>query len=495
MLLEDKIFIKVNPKNYKNLLNYKFNKIGDIIEIDICDLSKNSHINVKCECDICGFQKEIQYKSYLSSISKYNYYACSSKCSIKKSELTNLKKLGVKYPSQDKTVRNKYKNTMFDRYGVDNSLKIEGVNERAIENSKNSIAKYKRRITNLKIFGKDNVSKSDIFFKNTKIGKDKYFIKYLGDNICLFKCDFHDFEISTTNYHNRIKEGIKLCTICNQIGDSKSIKEKELFEFISDNFDGKIIQSYRDNLEIDIYIPEMKIGFEFNGLYWHSNQFKSRNYHLNKTNWFRKRGIRIIHIWEDDWTFKNDIIKSQIKNLLGKSKSIFARKCYIKELTNVTDFLNKNHIQGVDKSNIKLGLFFNEELISLMTFNKFEGRNMMNGNSWNISRFCNKLNINVVGGASKLLSYFEKKYTVSRLISYADKDWSIGNLYLKLGFKNIGENGPDYKYVIDNKRIHKSRYKKSNLGLDHSITESRFMRDKGIYKIYDCGKIKMEKKI
>jgi len=496
MLLEDKINIKVNPKNYKSLVNYTFEKIGDIIEIDICDLSKNSHMNVRCKCDVCGFEKEIQYKSYLASVSKYNYYTCSSKCAILKNELTNLYRLGVKYPAQSKIVNDKYKNTMFNKYGVDNSLKIDGVNKKAVENSKSLDAKHKRINTNLERFGQDNISKSDIFFGNTKVGNDDNFIKYLGNNNCLFRCDLHNFEISTINYHNRINDGVELCTICYPIGDSKSIKEKELFEFINYEFNGVIIQSYRDNLEIDIYLPELKLGFEFNGLYWHSNQFKSKNYHLDKTNYFKDKGIRIIHIWEDDWVFKQDIVKSQIKNLLGRSsEKIFARKCYIKELNNTTCFLNKNHIQGVDRSNIKLGLFFNEELVSVMTFNKFEGRNIMNKNTWNISRFCNKLNTNVIGGASKLLSYFERNYSVSRLISYADKDWSIGDLYYRLGFTNIGGNGPDYKYIIDNKRIHKSRYKKSNLGLDNNlITESTFMKNKGIYKIYDCGKIKMEKK-
>ena len=72
--------------------------------------------------------------------------------------------------------------------------------------------------------------------------------------------------------------------------------------------------SYRDSLEIDVYLPELKIGFEFNGLYWHSEECKDKNYHLNKTNYFKEKGIRIIHIWEDDWDFKRSIIESQIKN-------------------------------------------------------------------------------------------------------------------------------------------------------------------------------------
>ena len=496
MLLEDKVIIKINPKNYKSLSKYNFDKIGDIIEIDIKDLSNKSHKIVKCRCDICGIDKEIQYKSYISSISKYNYYSCSSKCAISKNTSTNLDKIGVKYPAQSKEVREKYRDSMMCKYGVDNSLKIKGVKEKAIINSKTLEAKYKRINTNIKKFGKDNISKSDIFFSNTKIGSDEKFVKYIGNNTCLFICDYnHYFEISTINYHNRNNENIKLCTICNPIGDSQSIKEKELYEFIKSNYIGQIIESYRDGLEIDIYIPDLKLGFEFNGLYWHSEEFKDKNYHLNKTNYFKERGIRIIHIWEDDWIFNRGIIESQVKNLLKCSNDkIFARKCYIKELKCVSHFLNANHILGNDRSNIKIGLFYDKELVSVMTFNKLEGRKKMGNNDWNLSRFCNKLNTNVIGGASKLLNYFVTKYDPRRLISYADKDWSIGQLYYILGFENISETNPDYKYIIYNKRKHKQNFKKSNLKLDELTTESSFMKNNGFYKIWDCGKIKIEKK-
>ena len=497
MLLEDKINIKVNPKNYKNLLKYKFSKIGDIIEIDICDLSKNSHLIVECACDVCGNKKNIQYKSYISSMKKYNYYTCSPKCAVNKNEMTNFLNIGCLYPAQDIAVRDKYKKTMLIKYGVDNSLKLDGVNKKAIENSKSINSKEKRKNTNLIKCGYDNISKSDFFFSKTKIGNDNNFIEYLKDNICSFMCNNkHTFEISTTNYHNRLNAGISLCTICNPIGESKSIKEKELLEYIKSIYSGEIINSYRDILEIDMYLPELKLGFEFNGLYWHSNKFKDKNYHLNKTEYFKEKGIRIIHIWEDDWTLRKDIIKSQINNILSLNiQSIFARKCFIKEVSvkESKSFLNDNHIQGSVSSKYKIGLYYKDELVSLMTFNSSEGRKKMELSGYNLNRFCNKCGINVIGGASKLLSYFVKNYDVKRIVSYADKDWSVGNLYYILGFTNVGGNGPDYKYIVDNKRVHKSRYKKSKLKTE--LTESKQMEKDGFLKIYDCGKLKFEKKI
>ena len=172
--------------------------------------------------------------------------------------------------------------------------------------------------------------------------------------------------------------------------------------------------------------------------------------------------------------------------------NIFARKCIVREITidESSKFLLNNHIQGKVSSVVKLGLYNDSELVSVMMFDHFEGRKTMCDTEWNLNRFCNKLGTNVSGGASKLLSHFIKIYEPTRIISYADRNWSVGGLYYKLGFKNIGGNGPDYKYIINYKRVHKSKYRKSKLNTH--LTESNKMRDSGILKIYDCGKLKFE---
>ena len=310
----------------------------------------------------------------------------------------------------------------------------------------------------------------------------------------MFNCDCgkqHTFEIHSDNFYSRIKYKIPLCTVCHPIGDHKSIKEIELFSYITSVYSGEIIQSYRDGLEIDIYLPELGIGFEFNGLYWHSSKYKHKKYHINKTNHFKDKGIRIIHIWEDDWLYKQDVIKSQINNWLGLNKTkIFARKCSIKsvDITVIKSFLDQNHIQGFVNTKVCIGLYYNDEIVSLMSFDNFEGRKKMELNGWNLSRFCTKLHTNVIGGASKLLSHFISKYKASRIVSYADRDWSNGELYYKLGFSLVSESAPDYKYIINNTRMHKSQYRKSKL--DTKLTESEYMSSLGINRIYDCGKSK-----
>ncbi len=290
---------------------------------------------------------------------------------------------------------------------------------------------------------------------------------------------------------------INLCTICNPIGQSSSLKEKELAEFISNIYDKEIIKSYRDEFEIDIYLPELKLGFEFNGLYWHSEEHKDKNYHLLKTNHFRQRGIKLLHIWEDDWTNKKEIVKSIVRNSIGLSTKIFARKCEIREIQDskeTRDFLTENHLLSHSPSIKKsIGLFYENELLSIMTLDKFEGRKKLPDVEWNLSRFCNRKDHTVIGGASRLLNYFIKKYSPKRIISYADKDWSTGHLYEKLGFNKIYETNPDYKYVVDNIRRHKSGYKKSNLNIGSELTEAEFMKKSHILRIWDCGKIKYEK--
>lgn len=393
---------------------------------------------------------------------------------------TNLEKYGG-HPMKSDISINRLKSTNLDRYGYEFILSIPEKRE-DIKN------------TWLSKYGVDNPMISEEVRKELIISKDINYIKYIGSSYSLFNCiNGHEFTINIDNYHSRLKNNLPLCTVCYPISNSISIKEMELYKLISSVYNGEIIQSYRDGLEIDIYLPDLKIGFEFNGLYWHSEEYKVKSYHLDKTKYFKERGIRIIHIWEDDWDNKFDIIKSQIKNWTGNtSNRIFARKCKVIEIKSSSKFLNENHIQGVDKSSLKIGLFYNDELVSLMTFDRFEGRKKMEDDGWNLSRFCNKLDNSVIGGASKLLKYFINKYNPIRIISYADMDWSGGDLYFKLGFEKVSESLPDYKYLVDGSRIHKSNFKKSKL--KYTGSESEYTKSKGIEKVWDCGKIKFELK-
>ena len=155
---------------------------------------------------------------------------------------------------------------------------------------------------------------------------------------------------------------------------NRSKGENEIKDLIEKEYSGKIYQSYRkEKKEYDLYLPDIKLAIEYNGLYWHSDIYKDKKYHYDKWLYMNKQNVKLITVWEDDWNYKQDIIKSIIKNQIGKNKNrIFARKCEIKNVSYSDNkiFLENNHLQGNCVSSIRLGLFFNEELVSLMTFGK-----------------------------------------------------------------------------------------------------------------------------
>jgi hypothetical protein len=304
-------------------------------------------------------------------------------------------------------------------------------------------------------------------------------------------CHIHGSFYQTPNNH---LQGAG-CPKCNRF----NIKETTIFNFIKENSEYDIIQSDRSILngkEIDIYIPELKLGFEFNGLYWHSEIYKEKNYHIDKTKLCNDQGISLFHIWEDDWLYKQDIVKSMILNKLGRTENkIFARKCQIKEIGDnklVRNFLNENHIQGFVGSKIKIGLFSEGELVSLMTFGNLRkslGQKSQEG-SYELLRFCNKLNTTVVGGASKLFKYFLNNYDIQEVISYSDLSRSNGNMYKQLGFTLQHNSDPNYYYIVDGIRKHRFNFRKDKLlkeGYDSTKTEIQIMNERGFYRIFDCG--------
>lgn len=281
----------------------------------------------------------------------------------------------------------------------------------------------------------------------------------------------------------------------------KSAAECELFDYIrtllpNDN----VIENDRTILngkEIDVYVPSLHIGFEMNGLIWHSEKFNDdKNYHLNKLKIANEKHIKLIQIFEDEWRQKNEICKSRIKNLLGITENIvYARNCEINEVSGkeAKKFLDENHVQGYTPSSINIGLFKDNVLLSLMTFGKH--RINVGGKSkkaeYEIIRFANKINTSVVGGASKIFNFFIKKYNPNNVLSYADRRWSEGYLYKNLGFTLDKATPPSYFYVVSKKRVNRFSMRKdilvSKYGCPKEVTEKEFCESNGWYRIYDCG--------
>lgn len=296
------------------------------------------------------------------------------------------------------------------------------------------------------------------------------------------------------------------CHTC--YGDPNSSRqEKEVVEYIRSIFTGEIQENVIiHGKELDIFLPEKNIGFEYNGLIWHSfgssfpsnaTEERKKKHHLfEKTEHFKKHGIRVYHIFSNEWENTNtqEIWKSVIRNCLKHSDKIFARKCQVREINSETrnNFMFKNHIQGIDHSRICLGLYLANELVSVMTFNKPRFTNKENID-YELVRFCGKRDTCVVGGAGKLLKYFENKYTPKGIVSYADLRRSDGNLYHKLAFKLSHQSDPNYFYFKANRVVRRYAAQKGKLqkilkdGFDPNLSESANMFQNGYRRVWDCG--------
>jgi len=445
-------------------------------------------------------------------------------------KIKNTKK--EKYGDENYNNRDKCKLTKKEKYDDENYNNFEKISESQLNGWKENKEEIIRKIKNTKKERYDNENYNnrdkckltkkekyddENYCNMTKVSHTKMNNYYnnvllnLIDYNPLFTCDeyvgigkkeyaWKCNKCDNIFYHslNR-KEYLPRCVNCYPINVGISNIEKEVFAYV-DNiiddvkgnerfyFDGKKFY------ELDIYVPEKNIGIEFDGIYWHSEkQGKDKNYHLNKTKFFNDKNIEVIHVFENEWLYKQDIVKSIIKSKLGLiDNKIYARKCEIREVENNTKnkFLENNHRQGKDLSSVKLGLYYDDELVSIMTF----GHARYNKNyDWELIRFCNKLNTSVVGGFSRLLKHFRKNY-IGSIISYADKRYSNGNVYDKNGFTWLHDSIPNYWYFKNNSNILESRikYQKHKLkdvleNYNESITEWENMSINNYNRIWDCG--------
>lgn len=166
---------------------------------------------------------------------------------------------------------------------------------------------------------------------------------------------------------------------------------------------------------------------------------------------FQQQGIFLIHIWEDVWLSKKKQIISRINSFLGLNQSFHGRKAKVVSLSivEITNFLNSHHLQGYIKAKYNFGLVANGEIIAAANFSdarpmKRKGENY---SSAELVRFASKDGLTIVGGLSRLIKYFLKQVKVDDLMTYADRDWSIGKGYDKLGFELTEVTEPAYLYL------------------------------------------------
>lgn len=486
----DKVFDNIRELTLHIVISHK------MLSKDYYDQFYKTETDGKCET--CGKPTKF-YR-----ISQGGYYRfCSKKCSAqsestkaRKKETNDILYGGIGFASKE--LSNKVKNVCKEKYGVEYASQSKTFKDKVKENS-------------LKKYGVESVNQCD--WKINK-GKEKYnltmttqygneykqlypeIISY-NNNMLICHCNKcnNTYNISKQTFLRRKKLDADTCLYCNPISNHFSFAEKQIYEFIKSIYDGEIIENDKtvlDSKELDIYIPAKKLALEYDGLYWHSELYKDNNYHIDKTTECLAKGIQLIHIFEDEWIYKQDIVKSRLKGLLGLNNHIFARKCTVMEVPykESEEFLNTNHIQGNCMSSYRYGLYYNNELVSLMTF----GQSRFKSNEYELLRFCNKLNTNVIGGASRLFKHFlDEHIEIKEIISFADRRWSKGNLYEKLGFKLDSITKPSYYYINEDIRENRINYQKHKLvkeGYSPELTEHEIMLQRGIYRIYDCGNLK-----
>lgn len=294
------------------------------------------------------------------------------------------------------------------------------------------------------------------------------------------------------------------------INDFSSAKENELYNFIKELIpDVEILRNSRKIIaphELDIYIPSKGIALEFNGNYWHSTVNKSKYYHQDKTLACMNVGIKLIHIFEYEWDNENtkEKIKAYIRDLLIDTDIIYARKTKVVEASNseVGAFLEQNHLQGKLNSNINLALNYKNEIVGVLTVGKPRFNTEYD---YEIHRLCFKSGVKVVGGFSKLLSYFINNYNITnntKIISYINIAKFTGESYIKNGFRLVSNTkyitepnyiwyNPKDKNILTRYVTQKHNLVEKNLGTEDE-TEDIIMERLGYLKIYDSGNLKLE---
>lgn len=309
-----------------------------------------------------------------------------------------------------------------------------------------------------------------------------------------------DFSFTKQYFHlSKITDTI--CPTCHPRTQTKSGQELELYAFIKDlRLDA--VSGYRSHYhskEIDVYIPDLKIGFEYNGLYWHSESVLMHNNRSPRADHeklleFQAQGMRLIQIFEDEWVNQPHVVKSRIANILGKTaKKISARDCDVREITSTeaARFCDDNHIMGSGRSNVRLGLYHDDELVSVMTFSKNNiSRKIM---AWELNRFASRIDLSVTGGASRLFTAFLRTHVPDQVVSFSDNRWSDGGLYQRLGFKKINPGSPNYWYILPNttRRIHRFNLRKTSTEAGDQ-TEVELRRQQGYDRIWDSGSSRWE---
>lgn len=539
--ISEKLFILLYPEKVPNICQF-----NNIIQFNTFKKGYWKFCSPKSQCKCFKqaqskvIKKHKPHEKSLSSYKEKTGYDNPMKNPEVKEKLarTNLKKYGSISPMGNKEIREKAKKTINNNYGVDYPLQNKDILNKAHNtNRKNNGDCFKKaREAYSKTIGFGSIFQSDDWQKENR---EKLFKKYgtygpnkiphvreqmiekemlknncehytqrhwsdetkkimLDENIDWIEYVKENGGIESTAKFLKVSEGVisrKLIDNNPNYKSSKSSIEDSIEKILIDNNisyvknSRSIIKPY----ELDFYIPEFNIAIEYDSFKYHTddNEHIDRNYHKNKTNLCQSKNIQLIHIFQNEWFEKYDIIKRKILNLCKKSeKGVGARKCNIKKIDwNIAkSFMDEYHIQGSGTgSTVSYGCFYGEILIGVMTF-------IYQNKEWILNRYSSN-GKNNPGMASKILKHFIKDYSPNKIVSFADLRYSYGELYYQLGFEVDKILNPDYSYINGNQLMNKRKFRKDKIQKKYKInitnkTELELTTELGLKRIWDCGKIR-----
>ena len=440
--------------------------------------------------------KEVLAKMQKTNLEKYGVeYSAQADVVKEKVKKTNLERYGVEYSFQADLVKGKIKATNLDRYGVDNPSKSDVIKSKIVKsNRKNLGVDYpmqskevmdKSRVTSLEKYGTEYPNQSDIV--KSKI--DASTLEHYGVNRV---CKLDEFKQKVVDT-NRERYGVDYtCLIYSgKLKGNDSSYNRSFAELLDSNN-----ITYEREFLLQKYSYDFKVGdtlIEINPTATHNTRFspygKNRidtNYHRDKSELARDSGYNVIHVFDWDDTDK-------VLNLLKHRDTVYARNCDVRVGNDIdtNKYLDMYHLQGTCRGQkIRLGLYHNNQLVSLMTF----GKSRFNKNcEYELLRYCS--HYNVVGGAEKLFKYFVDNYKPNSIVSYCDTSKFSGKVYDALGFKYIKTNSPRKHWYSLKEKRHITDGLLLSQGYDRLFKESHgkgtsneeLILSRGYLPVYDCG--------
>jgi very-short-patch-repair endonuclease len=396
-------------------------------------------------------------------------------------------KYGVDHISKLDETKQKKKNSFQEQYNTDHYWKTDEFKTKMKEHwSERGVSNPSQLQTVIsKIAATKQLVYGDPAYNNSKQAKNTMNVRY-GTHPSRIHWSLltHDI-LENAELLDEFSQNKTVNLIAKELGVAPTTIRNRLYEYGLYNFDFRknqyetLIEQHLTTLginfikndrtvlngqELDFYIPQKNLAIECNGIFWHSELMgKHKTYHLQKTEAAAKANIRLLHFWDFQVDRNPELVLSMITHALGKSPHMVgARKTQIHDLTpaEYKDFLDKNHLQQAINSKIKLGLFYKTQLVAVMGL----GKSRFKSTETELHRFAVKQGYNVAGAASKLFNFFlETHQECHTVISYADRDYSVGNLYTSLGFNALSITPPSYIYFKNRTVYNRIMFQKHKL--------------------------------